>query len=243
MAEPIPQVGQSISGSGYSADDHPPIEPPSSVPPLPAEDEPDFGGVVTAVVERAGVRTVPRQGRYTALVAVQNAPIRDAAIRILRALGATDVLGATSVAQARRAAIGRPGEVCVIEASLSDGSGISLARELRNAGWSRLIVLSSADEPGQGRAAVLAGVRCFLVSRSGSGAGGNLPATTLAGMSQRELEVLQLVADGHSNRDVGEQLGLSALTVKSHLARIARKLGTGDRAEMVVLAMRAGAIR
>ena len=39
------------------------------------------------------------------------------------------------------------------------------------------------------------------------------------------------------------QLGLSALTVKSHLARIARKLGTGDRAEMVALAMRAGVIR
>ena len=38
-------------------------------------------------------------------------------------------------------------------------------------------------------------------------------------------------------------LGLSALTVKSHLARIARKLGTGDRAEMVALAMRAGVIR
>ena len=34
-----------------------------------------------------------------------------------------------------------------------------------------------------------------------------------------------------------------ALTVKSHLARIARKLGTGDRAEMVALAMRAGVIR
>jgi DNA-binding NarL/FixJ family response regulator len=54
--------------------------------------------------------------------------------------------------------------------------------------------------------------------------------------------VLQLVADGKSNKDIGEELGLSALTVKSHLARIARKLGTGDRAEMVVTAMRAGAV-
>jgi DNA-binding CsgD family transcriptional regulator len=54
--------------------------------------------------------------------------------------------------------------------------------------------------------------------------------------------VLALVADGKSNKDVGEHLGLSALTVKSHLARIARKLGTGDRAEMVAMAMRAGAV-
>ena len=44
-------------------------------------------------------------------------------------------------------------------------------------------------------------------------------------------------------KEIGDLLGLSALTVKSHLARIARKLGTGDRAEMVALAMRAGVIR
>jgi DNA-binding CsgD family transcriptional regulator len=61
-------------------------------------------------------------------------------------------------------------------------------------------------------------------------------------LSAREIQVLQLVADGKSNKDIGEALGLSALTVKSHLARIARKLGTGDRAEMVVTAMRAGAV-
>ena len=62
-------------------------------------------------------------------------------------------------------------------------------------------------------------------------------------LSGREVEVLKLVADGQSNKQIGELLGLSALTVKSHLARIARKLGTGDRAEMVALAMRAGVIR
>ncbi len=54
--------------------------------------------------------------------------------------------------------------------------------------------------------------------------------------------MLQLVGDGRSNKEIGEVLGLSALTVKSHLARIARKLGTGDRAEMVVVAMRAGVV-
>ena len=62
------------------------------------------------------------------------------------------------------------------------------------------------------------------------------------GLSAREVEVLQLVSDGNSNRDIGEALGLSALTVKSHLARIARKLGTGDRAEMVAVSMRAGLV-
>ena len=62
-------------------------------------------------------------------------------------------------------------------------------------------------------------------------------------LSAREIEVLQLVADGQSNKEIGEALNLSALTVKSHLSRIGRKVATGDRAQMVALAIRAGVIR
>jgi DNA-binding NarL/FixJ family response regulator len=65
----------------------------------------------------------------------------------------------------------------------------------------------------------------------------------LNSLSRREIEVLTQVSQGMSNKDIGEKLGLSALTVKSHLARIARKLGTGDRAHMVALLMRAQLIR
>ncbi|MFL6112319.1 MAG: response regulator transcription factor, partial [Catenulispora sp.] len=61
-------------------------------------------------------------------------------------------------------------------------------------------------------------------------------------LSAREIEVLRLVADGRSNKAIGQAMGLSALTVKSHLARIARKLGTGDRAGMVAVALRGGTI-
>lgn len=199
---------------------------------------------MTAVVERTTARPPLRGPRYTALVAVHHPAAREAAVRILRNLGATDVLGATSVAQARQAANGRPGELCVLEAGLTDGSGVGLARELDHLGWRRIVVLSTNEDPFSVRAALSSGVRCYLTT--GNGASHQAPlnsAASLGGMSQREVEVLQLVADGHSNRDVGEQLGLSALTVKSHLARIARKLGTGDRAEMVMLALRAGVIR
>jgi DNA-binding NarL/FixJ family response regulator len=74
---------------------------------------------------------------------------------------------------------------------------------------------------------------------------GAIPNTMNAGvreLSAREIEVLRLVADGRSNKAIGQTMGLSALTVKSHLARIARKLGTGDRAGMVAVAMRGGII-
>jgi len=55
--------------------------------------------------------------------------------------------------------------------------------------------------------------------------------------------VLQLVADGYSNGEVGQELGLSASTIKAHLARIGRRLGSGDRAHLVALAMRTEIIR
>jgi len=57
-------------------------------------------------------------------------------------------------------------------------------------------------------------------------------------LSAREVEVLQLVAAGYSNAEVGHQLGLSGSTIKAHLARIGRRLGSGDRAHLVALAMR-----
>jgi DNA-binding CsgD family transcriptional regulator/CheY-like chemotaxis protein len=61
-------------------------------------------------------------------------------------------------------------------------------------------------------------------------------------LTHREQEILQLAANGHPNREIAEKLGLSPLTIKSHLGRIGRKLGSGDRAQLVLLALRAGAI-
>ena len=196
---------------------------------------------MTAVVEQTTTRWPVRQGRFTALVAVRHPAARETAVRILRALGASDVLAATSVEEARRVSAGRPGELCVVEAGLSDGSGVELARDLRLAGWQRTIVVSTSDDPYTVRAALNAGVRCYLSTGHPTSDAVGVPPSA-HGLSQREIEVLQLVADGCSNRDVGDALGLSALTVKSHLARIARKLGTGDRAEMVVISLRAGLI-
>jgi len=45
-----------------------------------------------------------------------------------------------------------------------------------------------------------------------------------------------------SNPEIAVELGLSALTVKSHLSRMNRRLGARDRAHLVLLALRAGAI-
>lgn len=59
-------------------------------------------------------------------------------------------------------------------------------------------------------------------------------------LSGREVEVLQLVAEGESNSDIAQQLHISQATVKSHLVNIFGKLGVSDRTAAVMSALRKG---
>ena len=62
-------------------------------------------------------------------------------------------------------------------------------------------------------------------------------------LSAREIEVLQLVARGNSNRDIGKALHISTATVKTHLIHIFDKLGVSDRTSAVTAALEKGIIR
>lgn len=57
-------------------------------------------------------------------------------------------------------------------------------------------------------------------------------------LSERERQVLRLIADGFSNGDIGAQLHLSEHTIKSHVRRIMGKLGVHDRSGAVAVAFR-----
>jgi DNA-binding NarL/FixJ family response regulator len=73
---------------------------------------------------------------------------------------------------------------------------------------------------------------------------GPLPSpTSLDGLTEREREVLVLVANGLSNDDIGAKLYLSPLTVKTHVNRAMTKLGVRDRAQLVVIAYQTGLVR
>jgi len=69
--------------------------------------------------------------------------------------------------------------------------------------------------------------------------GAHPPAAAIA-LSDREVNVLNLVARGLSNKQIGTKLGISDKTVRNHLSRIFRKLDAGNRTQAVMNAMRIG---
>lgn len=139
------------------------------------------------------------------------------------------------------------------------------ALELRQRGWRHVIVSAADLEPATAVAALRRGVR-ILVRRNRH----SLPPQAaddwrfsdapqdvvppvdeaellearraVRHLTSRERAVLQLVARGHSNKEIADELDLSPLTIKSHLSRIGRKLSAGERSRMVLIALRGGAI-
>ncbi len=62
------------------------------------------------------------------------------------------------------------------------------------------------------------------------------------GLSDREMEVLQLLADGNTNKDIADKLFISTQTVKTHITHIFEKLAVRDRTEAVASALRRGLV-
>lgn len=238
----------------------------------PADDELgphwfDIRDGLRALALNASASWPPRSDTlFSALVADGDAWLRDALTAWLTQLGAGTVHEAATVAEARaRARASGPGELAIVDLGLSEDGGIELIEDLGGLGWQRIVVLAAPDRPYPVAQAFRAGAQaCLLkpasptgdylrrVGPEGEPSGAPFldiatsafsPATASYDLSSREIEVLQLVAAGHSNREIGQTLNLSAATIKSHLSRIGRKLGAGDRVRMVVHAMRANIIR
>lgn len=93
----------------------------------------------------------------------------------------------------------------------------------------------------EGQAVFDAAVATRIIAGRHNGSNGN---SMLADpLSDRELEVLELMAKGHSNREIGRELWIGETTVKTHVSHILRKLGQADRTQAVLAALKAGIVK
>ena len=81
-----------------------------------------------------------------------------------------------------------------------------------------------------------------LIERFTAAAAPTRPPAELAQLTERESEVLVLVAQGQSNAEIADQLYISLYTAKTHVSRILTKLHARDRAQLVVLAYETGLV-
>ncbi len=155
-------------------------------------------------------------------------------------------------------------DVVVADLQLQDGTGLDIVRTIRKqSDETGLIVLTMHSGDDQIFAAMQAGASGFVgkdapsseVVRAARHAHVSPRAFVCAGLvgammrrqsgestnlSEREHDVLLLLADGLGAAAIGEKLFLSESTAKSHIARIYQKLGAANRAQALVTAMRIG---
>jgi DNA-binding CsgD family transcriptional regulator len=110
----------------------------------------------------------------------------------------------------------------------------SLGEESFATAWAKGRRLSPDEALAEARA-----IRLETVAKGSATIGRHAPAHSL---TQRELEVLRLLAAGHTNREIGELLYISPTTAARHVANIYNKLGVDSRAEVTAYAHKQGLI-
>jgi two-component system response regulator DevR len=191
--------------------------------------------------------------------------VRRGVANLLDAEPDIEVVGeASTAAQARgRIEATRP-DIAILDVRLPDGSGIDVCRDLQARDSPvRCIILTGYDDEDALYAAVIAGAAGYavkdirgsklvesvraaaagrtlldprLVRRAvdslRSGADGN---SRLASLGVRERQVLALIADGLTNRQIGEELALAEKTVKNYVSSLLAKLGLERRTQAAIL--------
>jgi two-component system response regulator NreC len=115
------------------------------------------------------------------------------------------------------------------------------ARELLRAGAAGYVLKQAADRNLTEAIRIAAGGGSYTDPELG-GAIAKLEADPLEGLSDRELELLRLLALGHTNREIGERLFLSVRAIEVNRAKLLEKLGIESRPELVRFAIANGVI-
>jgi two-component system response regulator NreC len=176
------------------------------------------------------------------------------------------VAEAGDVASATRTVLGYKPDVLVLDLNMPDGSSLpAIPRMLSDSPGTSVVVLTMQEDPAFAREALQAGASGYVLKEAADSElveavrmaaegrtylhpelGARIaseppkPAGPPGDLTEREVEILRLIALGHTNTEIGGQLYLSVRTIESHRAHIQQKIRLTSRAELVRYALEQG---
>jgi len=201
------------------------------------------------------------------IVADDHAVVRAGLRMVLEAQPDLDVIAeADDVASTLRKVRAHRPDVLLLDLNMPDESSLPKIPELRESSPdTRIVVLTMQNDPAFAREALQAGIAGYVLKESAAdevvqavrqvlegrtylnpelgariAAAPPQPSGPPDDLSERELEVLRLIALGHTNSEIASSLYLSVRTVESHRAHIQQKLRLSSRADLVRYALEQG---
>lgn len=199
--------------------------------------------------------TEPAVTRIRVGVVDDHAVVRDGTAALLDREPDIEVIGVAASLEDAAALLELGPDVLVVDIRLGQENGLELLRDVSAGGGPAIVILTSFDYPQFVDAALRWGAAGYVlktdpfakvveaIRQVAAGGfvytvrptpGGHRP------LSQRELEVVALVVDGHSNDEIAVRLGISVKTVESHLTRIFERVQVASRTELATRAIREG---
>ncbi len=168
---------------------------------------------------------------------------------------------------ARRYVHGHHPDVLVLDINMPGGSSLETVPAIRaQSPETQIVILTMQNEPAYARQAMRAGVLGYVLKeaadaelveavrraaagdiymnpRLGARVAAEPPPGPPDGLSERQVEVLRMIALGHTNVEIADELYLSVRTVETHRANIQQKLQLGSRSELVLYALERGLVK
>ena len=211
--------------------------------------------------------TVPpmtEEGTITVVLADDHPVVRSGLRMLLEAQDDVEVVAETGdVEAARRSVLGHKPTILLLDLNMPGGSSLeAIPAMIESSPATAIVVLTMQEDPAFAREALRAGAKGYVLKQAAgtelvqavrAAAGGGTwlnpelgariaaaptaPAGPPGDLTEREVDVLRLIALGHTNTEIAGQLYLSVRTVETHRSHIQRKLGVSSRAELVRYAL------